>query len=69
MSSHTYVSAINHMLIVAAGPFDERIVMIGDNANGRIAFSISLGIEDQAILHAIITTRTARRSPCSWRRR
>jgi hypothetical protein len=64
MSFHTYVTAINHdnhMLaarIAAPGSIEERIVLIGDNANGRIAFSTSLGIEDQAILHAIITTRT-----------
>ncbi|MGW8207080.1 MAG: hypothetical protein ACWGMY_09015 [Hyphomicrobiaceae bacterium] len=55
MSFHTYVTAINHdnhMLaarIAAAGSIEERIVLIGDNANGRIAFSISLVIEDQGV--------------------
>ncbi len=78
MSFHTYVTAINHdnqMLaarIAATGFFEERIVLIGDKANGRIAFPISLGIEDQGILLAIITTRTPvdrHHSWCSWRRR
>lgn len=34
-----------------------RIERIADAAQGRIAFSTSLGLEDQAILHAIAATR------------
>ena len=42
--------------LAAAGSLEERIVLIGDNTKGRIAFSTSLGLEDQAILHAIAAT-------------
>lgn len=62
MSFQAYITATNHnntvlaSRLAAAGSLEERIVLIGDNARGRIAFSTSIGIEDQAILHAIAAT-------------
>lgn len=65
MSFHAYINATNHnndvlaARLAAAGSLEERIVLIGDNAKGRIAFSTSLSIEDQAILHAMASTRVS----------
>lgn len=62
MSYRKYVEATDHnnevlgARLAAAGSLEERIVLISDNARGRIAFSSSLGIEDQAVLHAIAKT-------------
>lgn len=64
MSFHAYINATNHdndvlaARVAAAGSLEERIVLIGDNARGRMAFSTSLSFEDQAILHAISLTST-----------
>ena len=63
MSFSAYINATDHdndvlgARLAAAGSLDERIVLITENARGRVAFSTSLGIEDQVILHAIATTR------------
>lgn len=63
MSFTAYNNATNHdndvlaARLAAAGSLEERIVLIADGTKGRIAFSTSLGLEDQAILHAIATTR------------
>ncbi len=62
MSFTAYNLATNHnnnvlaARLAAAGSLEERLVLIQDNTRGRIAFSTSLGLEDQAILHAIATT-------------
>jgi phosphoadenosine phosphosulfate reductase len=62
MSYWTYVNATGHddpvlaARLAAAGSLEERIVLVADSARGRVAFSSSLGIEDQALLHAIATT-------------
>jgi len=62
MSFTAYNNATNHdnavlaARLAAAGSLEERIVLIGDTTKGRIAFSTSLGLEDQAILHAIAAT-------------
>lgn len=39
--------------LAAVGALDERIRLIAAELPGRIAFSTSLGLEDQAVLHAI----------------
>lgn len=63
MSYTAYINATNHnndvlaARLAAASSLEERIVLIGDNTKGRIAFSTSLSIEDQAILHAVATTK------------
>ena len=62
MSYRKYVEATDHnnevlgARLAAAGSLEERIVLISDNARGRIAFSTSLGIEDQVVLHAVAKT-------------
>lgn len=62
MSYRHYIEATDHdnevlgARLAAAGSLEERIVLISDTALGRVAFSTSLGIEDQAVLHAIATT-------------
>jgi phosphoadenosine phosphosulfate reductase len=62
MSYRKYVEATDHdnpvlgARLAAAGSLEERIVLISDTARGRVAFSTSLGLEDQAILHAIAAT-------------
>lgn len=35
---------------------EERLATIADQIDGRVAFSTSLGLEDQAVLHAIVAT-------------
>ncbi len=63
MSFTAYNNATNHnndvlaARLAAAGSLEERIVLVGDSTKGRIAFSTSLGLEDQAILHAIAATQ------------
>lgn len=63
MSFTAYNLATNHnndvlaARLAAAGSLEERLVLIQDSTKGRIAFSTSLGLEDQAILHAIAATR------------
>lgn len=42
--------------IAALDTVEARILEIGHAINGRIAFSTSLGLEDQAVLHAIAAT-------------
>ena len=44
-------------LIADAMQLDDRIRVIADRLPGRIAFSTSLGFEDQAILHAIAESK------------
>jgi len=39
--------------LAAIGSLEARLAAIADAVDGRIAFSTSLGIEDQAVLHAI----------------
>lgn len=45
--------------LAAAGTVEERIALISQHIDGRIAFSTSLGIEDQAVLHAISLAEAA----------
>jgi phosphoadenosine phosphosulfate reductase len=45
--------------IEQATSLEERLQIIGQALPGRIVFSTSLGLEDQAILHAIATSGTA----------
>jgi phosphoadenosine phosphosulfate reductase len=40
------------------GTIEKRIAAIADAVTGRIAFSTSLGLEDQAVLHAIAQTKS-----------
>ena len=42
----------------ALATLEDRIRLIGKDIQGRIAFSTSLGIEDQAVLHAIAASGT-----------
>lgn len=62
MSYRVYMNSTGHddavlaARLAAAGSLEERVVLIADNAKERTAFSTSLGIEDQAVLHAIATT-------------
>src|SRR5262245_61458671 len=43
--------------LAAAGSLEARLGTLASAIQGRIAFSTSLGLEDQAILHAIAATR------------
>jgi phosphoadenosine phosphosulfate reductase len=45
--------------LAGARRLEDRIQVIAREIGGRIAFSSSLGIEDQAITHAIFSTKTA----------
>src|SRR6476661_7990281 len=42
--------------LARAGRLEERIAVLAGAVPGRVAFSTSLGIEDQVILHAIAAT-------------
>jgi phosphoadenosine phosphosulfate reductase len=44
--------------LAALTTLEDRIRLIAQEISGRVAFSTSLGIEDQAVLHAIATTKT-----------
>lgn len=39
--------------LAALSSLEERVALIGARIDGRVAFSTSLGLEDQAVLHAI----------------
>jgi phosphoadenosine phosphosulfate reductase len=51
-----------HRLATALAPLnrlEDRLAAVADAIPGRVAFSTSLGLEDQAILHAIAATGRA----------
>lgn len=55
---HALAAALDHKL-AGLTTLDERLAAIRSAIEGTIAFSTSLGIEDQAITHAIASTGTA----------
>ena len=55
---HTTAAALDSDLAGLPG-IEDRLRLIGQRIAGRIAFSTSLGLEDQAVLHAIAASKAA----------
>ena len=53
MTPNEAQASVLDRIIAASGGLEDRIAAIAAAVGGRIAFSTSLGLEDQAILHAI----------------
>jgi phosphoadenosine phosphosulfate reductase len=57
VSDEAFAHALGERL-AACGSLEERLKAIAAAVRGRIAFSTSLGLEDQALLHGIAATET-----------